>query len=70
MKTALQELIEIIENKRESSGFYKSSLKSIHTEALMLLQKEQEQIEDAYFDASDMPSIYKASAYYDRNYKN
>ena len=44
MKTALQELIDIIEKKRDSSGFNRKSLKHIHTEALMLLQIEEEQI--------------------------
>jgi hypothetical protein len=44
MKTALQELIEIIEKTRAKNGFCNSTLKNIHLEALILLEKEKEDI--------------------------
>ena len=78
MKTVIQELIEILEDKNHLSN-PRNNQDDIDTylhcidEAKKLLQKEKEQIIDTYWDAykeGQISSDVTADEYYNQNYKN
>ena len=78
MKTVIQELIEILEDKNHLST-QRNNQDDIDTylhcidEAKKLLQKEKEQIIDTYWDAykeGQISSDVTADEYYNQNYKN
>ena len=65
MKTALQELIDYAIDKYGSDSNVANDL---ICQAMILKKKEQSQIENAYYEASDTGFSY-AITYYEENYK-
>jgi hypothetical protein len=69
MKTALTELIEKWDSEMGSYIPNVPIYQAFIQEAKLFLEKEKEQIEDAYFDAMIEPNMWKASSYYESKYK-
>ena len=69
-KTAMQELIEFIDDKFIVSN--SPQISSIYHKAQELLEKEKEQIMDSYLQGSfdDGPNITNSEQYYNQTYKN
>jgi len=67
MKTAIQELIEFIDDKFILSN--SPQISSIYYKAQELIEKEKEQICNAYTDGLEGPYV-GAEQYYNKTYKN
>ena len=69
MKTALQELIEYVDNPMKSNAI--SKLELVFYLKNTLLEKEKEQIENAYMDGNHIKDeFYNPKEYYNQTYNN
>jgi hypothetical protein len=64
MKTAMQELIEYLEK-----NYYINELSNFNIDKIQFLEKEKEQIMDAYLEGLEGPYI-RAEEYYNQTYNN
>lgn len=71
--TALNELIELIKQKRRESEISNTLLKFVQIEAEKLLEMEKQQIKDAFkdgqFDAIENESLRQTEKYYNETFK-
>ncbi len=70
MKTAMQELLERVREYRdlETSLIAISRLNSVYVDILGMLEKEKEQIMNAYYDGGRFPSGVGSNEYYDKTF--
>ena len=72
--TALNELIEIIKQKRKESDISNTLLRFVQIEAEKLLETEKQQIKDAFkdgqFDAIENEALKQTEKYFNENIKN
>ena len=69
-KTALQELIEIIQEERKTE-FHNYVLNFVYQKAIDLLDKEKQQIIEAFYDGKDIDCRFEnAVEYYKKTYEN
>ena len=68
MKTAMQELIEYVDNPMKSNAI--SKLELVFYLKNTLLEKEKKQIIDAYDTAIERPIDNYAEEYYNQTYNN
>ena len=70
MKTALQELIEIIQEERKTE-YHNYVLNFVYQKAIDLLDKEKQQIIEAFYDGKDIDCRFEnAVEYYKKTYEN
>ena len=69
-KTALQELIEIIQEERKTE-YHNYVLNFVYQKAIDLLDKEKQQIIEAFYDGKDIDCRFEnAVEYYKETYEN
>ena len=72
-QTALNELIEIIKQKRKESEISNTLLRFVHDEAIRLLETEKQKIKDAFkdgqFDAIENEALGQTEKYFNETYK-
>ena len=69
-KTALQELIEIIQEERKTE-YHNYVLNFVYQKAIDLLDKEKSQIIEAFYDGKDIDCRFEnAVEYYKKTYEN
>ena len=73
MKTALNELIEIIKQKRKEADISNTLLRFVQIEAEKLLEIEKQQIKDAFkdgqFDAIENEALGQTEKYFNETFK-
>ena len=69
MKTVLQELIEIIQEERKTE-YHNYVLNFVYKKAIDLLDKEKQQIIEAFYDGKDIDCRFEnAVEYYKKTYE-
>ena len=72
-QTVLQQLIEIIKQKRKESEISNTLLKFVQFKAEMLLKTEKQQIKDAFkdgqFDAIENEALGQTEKYFNETFK-
>lgn len=69
MKTALNELIEIIKQKRKESEISNTLLRFVHDEVIRLLEIEKQQIINSYNYMRCIGNFENGEQYFNETYK-